>query len=72
MEKTQLDVDFSTSGTRRRKMVSMKRYNYKVIVCYLLDKSKKFFKRMEDTSKVEESMEQLVGLCKRLKVIEGK
>lgn len=53
-------------------MVSPKRYNYRVIVCYVLVESKKFFKRTEGTSEVEESMEQLLGLCKRLKVIEGK
>jgi len=64
VEKDQHEVEYSTSGTRWRQMVTPTWYNYgNLIRLHALNESKKFLKRTEKhTSWVEECMVGLVGL----------
>ena len=52
VEKTQLEMEYSTSGTRRRQsMVTLKWYNYRIFLCYPLVESNEFFKRTKGIPK---------------------
>jgi hypothetical protein len=54
VEKTQLEAELSTNGTKRRQMVAPEWYNGEVLVYYAISESNEFFKRTERrTLKVE-------------------
>jgi len=49
VEKAQHEVEYSTSGTRWRQMVTLTWYNYgNLIRLHALNESKKFLKRTDD------------------------
>ena len=50
-----------------RQMVALELYKYEVHVCYALVESTKFFKRIEETLRVQEGMKQFLRLCKKVK-----